>query len=246
MKNQGLHRATILILAVAICSIISCGNDDSIIGSSSQPTKAIITSGNSAIRIDPLLFSGRVALLNKGEVVELLERSKTKSWVGDTNDFWYKVRRANGISGWTYGTNIRVLRPGTASMEQFIADFIKDDSKEMIKAITGKWWSVNSFGDFTSHCLEFYEDNKYKSYRKGSSVFIEGEYTFDLNKNQIIFIKGTTFGKTLDMIKRGQTYMLQKEMEDQVIRFKKIASEIKEEEKEGEKTIKAPDENKAE
>jgi len=228
-----------------------CGNSaDDIIQTSSQPLKAVIISGNSAIRIDPILFSSRIALLKKGEAVDVLEQSKLKSWIGDTNDYWYKIRRANGVSGWTYGQNIKIIRSGSDSLEQYISKFMKDDTKELTKALTGKWWSVNSFGDFTNHCLEIYEDNKYKSYTKGSSSFIEGEYTFDINKNQVIFLKGATFGNSLDMLKRGQMYFLQKEQEDQLLQFKRIASEIKEEQEEQEKTVtekaEIPNESKTE
>ncbi len=247
MKNTFRYRLLILLAAGVCAALFSCGTDDSPIDSTSEHFKAIIISGNSAIRIDPILFSSRVALLKKGEVVEVIERSKTKSWIGKTNDYWFKVRRNSGIVGWTFGTNIKLLRPGTASLEQYISDFMKDDSKEVIKALTGKWWSVNSFGDFTNHCIEIKDDNTYKSYTKGGGAFFSGEYTFDFNKNQIIFLKGATFGNSLDMIKRGQTYMLQKEQEDQIVQFKRIAAEIKDEpEPEPEKKVEAADETKTE
>lgn len=229
--------AIIIILTASLLS--SCGGNGDDLDTTSGTAKAVIVSPNAALRIDPILQSARIALLKKGEPVDVLERSKQKTWVGKSNDYWFKIKRANGITGWTYGQNIKILRSGVDSIEQYLTQAMEDDTEEITKAIVGKWWSVNSYGDFTYHCLELGEDRTYKSYTKGSTAFIEGEYSFDLKKNQIIFSKGATFGKNLDLNKRGQMYFLQIEKDKNLIQFKQITDNIpepEEEQKEDQKT----------
>ena len=71
---------------------------------------AVIITPNTALRVDPLIFTSRVAQLKKGEVGEVLEKSSEKKPVGGTIDYWYKIRLSNGISGWVFGSNINILK----------------------------------------------------------------------------------------------------------------------------------------
>ncbi len=184
---------------------------------------AVIITPNTALRVDPLIFTSRVAQLKKGEVGELLERSSEKKPVGGTTDYWYKIRFNNGISGWVFGSNINILNNSNRNnVESYLSQFWEKETKELSEALHGRWWSVNRFNDFTSHVLEIYKDGKYKSYIKGSTKKIEGDYNFDFNKNQIIFLNGTTFEKDLNYIRRGEEYTLSKEDEKDEMKFKKI------------------------
>ncbi len=219
-----------------------------------EKSTGIVLANGSSVRIDPFIFSSRVAELPKGTAVILLERSFEKQGVGSSVDYWYKVRVQNGITGWVYGKNIKIVHTkNTETVKNLIAEFKEEEEEEIKKNLMGKWWSINLFGEFTDHCLEFNEDGKYKSYQKGNDKIIESEYTINFNKNEIVFLQGTSFGKNLDLVIRGNSYTLKKNVNDGEIRFKKIVenrSEIKEEDapdtKKGKKgDQKKPNVNKA-
>jgi len=184
---------------------------------------AVIITPNTALRIDPLIFTSRVAQLKKGEVVEIIGKASEMKTVGKSKDYWYKIKLANGISGWTFGSNMTILDDSDKGhVTSYLSEFWEKETAEISEALHGKWWSLNRFNDFTNHCLEMYKDGKYKSYTKGSQRKIEGEYNFDFNNNQIIFLKGTTFEGDLNYFQRGDEYTLIKESEKNEIRFKKI------------------------
>ncbi len=190
--------------------------------SSGNPLAVVITP-NTALRVDPLIFTSRIAQLKKGEVGEVLDRSSEKKPVAGTMDYWYKIRLSNGITGWVYGSNINILKDSNRNnVESYLSQFWDKETKELSEALHGRWWSVNRFNDFTSHVLEIYKDGKYKSYVKGSPKIIEGDYNFDFNKNQIIFLNNTTFEGDLNYIKRGEEFTLSRDDEKNELKFKKI------------------------
>jgi ligand-binding sensor domain-containing protein len=44
-----------------------------------------------------------VAILKRGDILEVIERSKTQSEVEGMNDFWYKVKLSDNKTGWVFG-----------------------------------------------------------------------------------------------------------------------------------------------
>jgi len=222
MKKIFIIIASLLIIVQASCgekkneALLMPENPES------NPVAVIITP-NTAMRIDPLIFSSRVALLKKGEVAEVLERSSEEKNIGNSRSFWYKVRLTNGVTGWIYGVNLTILDDSNRSnVESYLSQFWEKETDELSNALHGKWWSVNRFNDFTNHCLEIYKDGKYKSYIKGSSKKLEGEYNFDFNNSQIIFLGETSFTGNLSYVKRGDIYTLFNESEKDEIKFKMI------------------------
>ncbi len=214
-----------LILTILILTL-SCGGGSDENQISEKPgvnPVALIITPNTAMRIDPLIFSSRISLLKKGEVVEILDRSTEEKNIGKSRHYWYKVKLSNGVTGWIYGVNITILKnTDSKNVESYLSQFWEKETEELSTALNGKWWSVNRFNDFTNHCLEIYKNGKYKSYLKGSTKKIEGEYNFDFNKNQIIFLGETSFGSNLTFVRRGDVYTLGNETEKDEIKFKKI------------------------
>ncbi|MCU0846648.1 MAG: SH3 domain-containing protein [Spirochaetes bacterium] len=229
MTLKKLYLAIIMITLAAF----GCKDDD--------PKKfyadksAVILSGNTAIRVDPIIFSSKITQLKKGETVEVLEKSFEKSWIGNSSDFWYKIKLRNGVTGWVFGKNIKILSSkADSSVKNYVASYMSEESEKIKKELNGKWWSVNQFGDYTENCLEMTKDGKYKSYLRGvDPKATEGEYTIDFNKNEITFSKGATFGNTIEFSRRGTMLFLKKDLEDHELRLKKISEEAlkKEEEK---------------
>jgi hypothetical protein len=215
----GLIMTAILIMANPSCS----KNEDAI----TKDTYGIIVKGYTAMRIDPMIFSGIVAELNKGTSVQVLERSREKSWVGKTSGYWFKVTTKEGITGWVFGRNISIYSSKSKdSMNQIISQFMDGERAQIKQYLAGKWWSTNEFGDFTDHCIEIYESDKYKSYIKGNEDRpIVGTYKLDFNKNEIVFSNGTSFKTNLDMAKRGSDYIIKKTLKDFELRFTKISIE---------------------
>ncbi len=226
---------TVFFLAIAILCITGCGKNEKFIP---KQTYGIVMTGNTALRIDPMIFSGKIAQLPKGENVEITDRSFDKSTVGKTHTYWYKVKTRKGYTGWIFGGNLQIVNSrDRAKIKKIAEEFMREESERIKKSLMGKWWSVNEFDDFTSHCLELFDDGTYRSYYKGQTGgFLEGTFKFDPNTNELSFDKPTTFKTNLEILQRGQEFILRKEMEDHELRFKRISTDIKKDDdkKEGE------------
>jgi len=244
MRFKYISALSAIILITIICGCSKTKQETPVIPENTEGNPlAVIITPNTALRIDPLIFTSRVAQLKKGEVGEVLEKSSDKKPVGGAVDYWYKIRLSNGISGWVFGSNINILKDSNRNnVESYLSQFWEKETKELSEALHGRWWSVNRFNDFTSHVLEIYKDGKYKSYIKGSEKKIEGDYNFDFNKNQIIFLNGTTFEGDLNYFRRGDEYTLNREDEKDEIKFKKINVNPESETEVEEKTLQKGDE----
>lgn len=221
-KFRSILTAFIFITVITGCNKINPEKNVIPENSEGNPLAVIITP-NTSLRIDPLIFTSRIAQLKKGEVGEVLEKSSEKKPVAGTVDFWYKIRLSNGISGWVYGSNLNILKNSNRNnVQSYLSQFWEKETAELSEALHGRWWSVNRFNDFTSHVIEIYKDGKYKSYIKGSAKKYEGDYNFDFNNTKIIFLNGTTFEGDLKYIRRGKEYTLSRDDEKDEIKFKKI------------------------
>ena len=67
------------------------------------PTRGALNDGRVRVRTYPTLEAEIVGHLDRGDRVEVLERSGQRVSIGSMNDFWYLVRREDGLSGWSYG-----------------------------------------------------------------------------------------------------------------------------------------------
>ncbi|MBN2436463.1 MAG: SH3 domain-containing protein [Spirochaetes bacterium] len=191
---------------------------------------AVALNDYSAVRFQPQIHSSRTDYLMKGDTVKIIMKSAEESRIARIKDYWYYVQLSSGIVGWTFGSNIRILKEGDGfSIEDYQKQVAQENIERIVKELTGKWWSVTSSGNFTSHSLILYEDKKYRSSRGG--VVKKGEYSLDMDKNLIIFSDGATFGNDLTLVQRGVEILIEKETEDYKYRFKKISSETDDEEK---------------
>lgn len=190
-----------------------------------KQTRGIVVMDNASVRVDPYLYSSRVMLLNKGDVLIVKDRSKKRQWIGKKHDYWYNIQLENGISGWMYGSTIDILKSKNSdAVKNYLDKFWMEQSDSVRDELAGKWWSLSSTGDFTNHGIEIGTDGKYVSYRKGGKR-IEGTYSLNFHNNEIIFLDGTSFGKNLYFIRRGQSYVLSDDRENPAYRFKKISQE---------------------
>jgi hypothetical protein len=184
--------------------------------------RGIITSENTAMRIDPHIFSARIYLLKKGEAIQIIDKSKKKTWVAKSSNFWYKVKQKRGITGWIYADNIRILsKDETDNIDSYVSEFWEAETVKLRLELAGKWWSVNELGNFTNHGLVINADGTYTSYQKGGKP-IKGEFSFSFHDKEIIFLNGTSFKLNLNYMKRGITYFLEFKSKKNEIRFKKL------------------------
>lgn len=246
------RKASSILAVISLLMVTMCGKDKEIIpangAASLEKQVAIIITANTALRVDPLVSTSRIAQMKKGEITQVLERSAVTQTIAGQNDYWYKVKLSNGITGWVFGKNISILNDSSSdNVESYLSSFWEKETDELSGALHGKWWSVNRFGDYTSHCLEIYKDGRYASYIKGAQKKIEGNYNFDFNKSQIIFLAGTSFEGELNYVRRGDIFSLYRDTANDEIRFKKInnnpesQSEVTEDQAAGEKPDAAGD-----
>jgi len=232
-----ISKNTLLLFTLPLLLLLNCSNinDPEKSGQIEEQRKdmGVILTPDTALRIDPLVFSARIKQMNKGTIVEILERSSEERTIGGHKDYWYKIKLENRLTGWTFGRHIKVLdASGKETLESYLGKFWEIETEELSTDLHGKWWSINRYGDFTNHALEIFKDGRYRSYFKGGGKVIEGVYNFDFNKNMVIFLSGTTFESDLNYIRKGNNHSLQRIEEKEEIRFKKInvnpSSEVEE------------------
>lgn len=227
MKN---YKIIYLLLSLSLLFLLNCGNSEnqqiSISGKTSdanEKNKGIILTQDTALRIDPLIFSSRITELNKGQVVEILDKSAEEKTIAGHTDYWYKIKLENRITGWAFGKHIKILdAAGQEAINSYLGKFWEKETEEISGELHGKWWSVNKYGEFTNHAIEIFKNGNYRSYFKGGGNPIDGVYNFDFNKNMVIFLSGTTFKNDLHYSKKGNSYSLGIGTEKDEIRFKKI------------------------
>jgi len=224
---MNISKSTLLLFILPLLLLPGCGKDGEPehLNQAAELRKdmGVIITPDTALRIDPLVFSARIAQLNKGTVVEILDRSSEERVIGGNKDYWYKIKLKNRITGWTFGKHIKILdASGKETLESYMGKFWEKETEELSNDLHGKWWSINRYGDFTSHALEIFRDGRYRSYFKGGGKVIEGVYNFDFNKNMVVFLSGTTFEDDLNYIRKGNSHALQKTDGKEEIRFKKI------------------------
>jgi len=217
-------------IIIALLVITGCAKDNENVPAQNlkKQTMGIVVMNNASLRVDPYLYSSRLLLLNKGEVVRIKDQSKIRQWIGKKHDYWYNIELKNGVSGWMFGSTLDIVDKGDSdALKSYLDKFWMEQSDSVKKELAGKWWSLNSKGDFTNHGLELETDGNYISYRKGGKK-IEGTYSLNFHENEIIFLDGTSFAKNLYFIRRGQSYILADDRENQALQFKKISESDKE------------------
>lgn len=186
----------------------------------------IIIEKNSAIRIQPYIYSTKISELRRGTRVNILEQSAETSFIAGMKNYWYKIQLEDGIIGWIYGSNLKMFdEDSSSSIESYTKELKQEEVDNIKKELTGKWWSINKRGDFTSHLLKIYPDGKYYSLRKQGRE-IKGEYELDAYEQTLTFSNGTSLGKVFTYIDMAGEYMLEyKDSNDVSYSFKKIAIE---------------------
>ena len=228
-KNMIQKRNSLIsFILLSVIIILNCSkNSPNETNLTKEKYIGITTNNNSAVRINPFIFSAKINQLKKGASVQIKKKTQEKQKIGKYYDYWYKIKLKKGITGWIFGSNLKILTEKD-SIDNYISDFVEEELNFLRKNISGKWWSVNKYNNFTNHGIEFYGDGKYKSYLRGSKdKAIESDFTVDFNKNEIIFLKGTSFGKNLKFTVRGNTYILKNTLKKSDMRFKKILKDDK-------------------
>jgi hypothetical protein len=55
------------------------------------------------VRAYPTLGAEILGHLERGDRVEVLERSGMRENIGEMDEYWYRIRKEDGLTGWSYG-----------------------------------------------------------------------------------------------------------------------------------------------
>jgi len=67
------------------------------------PGRGVLNDNRVRVRAYPTLGAGILGHVERGQQVEVLERSGLRESIGEMNDFWYRIRTEEGLEGWSYG-----------------------------------------------------------------------------------------------------------------------------------------------
>jgi hypothetical protein len=67
------------------------------------PTHGVLNDSRVRVRAHPTLGAEILGHLERGDRVEVLERSGLRESIGEMNDFWYRILTEDGLAGWAYG-----------------------------------------------------------------------------------------------------------------------------------------------
>jgi hypothetical protein len=186
----------------------------------------VVIIDRAVLRVDPMLYSSVVSYINKGEKIEVTNRSRKKTWIGNVHDYWYKINLSKGFSGWTFGTNLKIFPADkTRAINNFLAEFWEEEIKKFRRRLRGKWGIVEISGRFPNQYLIIYDNGKYASFSMDSAA-IEGRYSVNFQNSEIVFNNGTYFGTRIDFAVRQNRLYLIKENKNSEIKFKKISSKV--------------------
>jgi hypothetical protein len=217
-------------MTAMICTamiLIGCarGDKDGIGVQGNRKQIGVVTVDEVSVRLDPIVYSSRVAVLSTGENVEVVDRSREMGRVSGKSDYWYKIKLRNGLSGWVFGANMKIFEEGSSStVESFAKELRAEEDQKARKELRGKWWSVAGDETFTDHILSLREDGTYASLRKGSTTPVDGTYELNTADGVITFSKGTSFGDKASFMIRGEIYLLETMVDGKEVKFKKLSS----------------------
>jgi hypothetical protein len=67
------------------------------------PTRGVLNDSRVRMRAYPTLGAEILGHLERGDRVEVLERSGLRESIGSMSDYWYRIRTEDGLAGWSYG-----------------------------------------------------------------------------------------------------------------------------------------------
>ncbi len=221
MPERIIKYLVLLLFIFAACK--GNGNEDREFRKKSKEI-GIVLVDKTAMRVDPLLNSSVVLYMNKGEQVIITDKSTLKTWVGNNEHYWYKVKFANGFSGWIYGMNLKIFPENdSAAVKKFLSKFWERELLKLTEKLSGKWISIKTENGYPEQYLEINVDQKYISYpaEPGDAPKLEGKYSINYDESEITFLDNTNFGAKLNFTLKDNTYFLVREGSGKDIKFKK-------------------------
>lgn len=219
-------KINILLTMFIFSSCSDSSDDEEMTIIDSKPKIGIILAQNTSVRLQPFIYSAKVAQLRRNTKVKIVEQSKEKSKIAGKRNYWYKIEVKKGLYGWTYGTNIRIFsEDDTSSIESLEHKMRENDIKNMLKKLKGKWWSINRWGEFTNHSIAFWDDFKYRSIRKGRDKDKKGTFKIDLKLSKIELSDGSFLGKEFKFFERGSEIGILYKGKKYTTKFKKISTD---------------------
>jgi hypothetical protein len=225
-KYSNIRAIIFFLLFFILIPIASCKDNAKQSGKEQSNKIGIVIIDKTILRIDPMLYSSVIGFINKGEIALLLNKSKEKLKVGNSENFWYNVRFPGGITGWIYGSNLKIFpADNSREIEKFLRDLWNVELEKFRKRLAGTWESVAVEG-VPGQSLEISDDGQYKSYHDESKA-IEGEYSLNFREREIIFKNGTYFGNKITFFVSNSGNYLRKSANDAGIKFIKSSLKIK-------------------
>jgi hypothetical protein len=101
-----------LVLSVLIFIVVA----GAVFAQGFTPTTGVVNDSGVRMRATPDLQAASIEFLSKLDPVEISGRSNAKQKIGNTEDYWYKVRSPDGKEGWSFGGFIDLSPAPGASM----------------------------------------------------------------------------------------------------------------------------------
>lgn len=219
------------------------------------------------LRTDPSTYGFEVDTIRKGESVKVLDQTKKKVRIGQTEDHWFLVQKDNHVKGWVFGGTLSRIPVAGAD------EVVEGPDMVVVQAnLPGEWWEVNTDDTTGFRRLKFepagqsltkkpdekgqqpekkearqgeedkseviLADNGKVQYFYGKSAGVTVEYRIDPKTRRIRLMQETPIGQDLDFMDLGEDFRLTSARGDKKFTFKKGYDTDEEEKKKKEEAKK--------
>jgi hypothetical protein len=83
----------------------------------------VANAGGVRVRQNANLEAQTLGMLERGDAVEVVDRSGVKEKIGGLEDWWYRVKRArDGLEGWAYGAYLDLAEKQGYIIEPYVEE----------------------------------------------------------------------------------------------------------------------------
>jgi ankyrin repeat protein len=199
MKKVKIVAVFLFSLLVALgCNRIKCEG--------TYKVEAVVTDNGLNVR-DKMITGKVIAVLKKGDKVEIVKRSTTKYKVKNYNNYWYEIKLTTGATGWCFGQWLRIS--GFNSLEAGLMKYAGEGDICRVKYLAQMGADVNAKDYFGRMAIMYamgkigYETSQKKTYHNEIIKFLKSKGAVIPDMSLIDAVKQGDIEKVKQLLNQG-------------------------------------------